>query len=319
MFLGKINDLKSYMLEKGISVSDNYLRTNVDWSLGPKGQEEGIEFGKCNFYTTRKDGAYPKYIVQTYSVGELASTVDKMIVPEGGEVSVLRGPGVSAHYIVDRTGEIYCMVPDFARAWAAGGGSLKTGSKLNSDLPDDMRNVMNDYAISILCINNGKQDFTPEQTRAALELTGYLSSEYGIVEKNIVALSDWTSRHIAPGPYFPWGEFAEHHLGMWPKELEQKTDEKVVLDWKSPSSEDLEQLRSQFEELGYIVPEGQELARAVRFNLHYRGQNIVETPDLKEVYDNMLWADSSDIPAMEILGSWGSASQDMLEQLLGQY
>jgi N-acetyl-anhydromuramyl-L-alanine amidase AmpD len=302
------------MARKGIGVSDKFLRVNAQWSLPPKGQEVDVEFGKCNFYTYRKDGAAPQYIVHTYSVGDFDKTIEKMIVPDGGDVAVLRGPGVSVHYVIDMDGTIYNMVPDLARAWIAGVGAFKSGSKLNPKLENDMRNAMNDYSIGIMCINDGKHSLTDLQHHASLELTKYLTNEYHIEQQNVLALADWTDRHIAPGPYFPWGNFAKHGLGAWPGEELFAANENVVVDWKNPVVEDIEGLRAQFEELGYVVPQGQELARAVRFNLHYRGPEILEK--FKDVYDNMLWVDSNDLLAMQILGQWDGVSQSMLEGLL---
>jgi hypothetical protein len=81
---------------QGLKINTMYLRDSAEgFSLAAKGQEKDIEFGKCNYYTDRKPDTSPQYITQTYSVGTLKNTLAKMILPDGGDITVLRGRGVS--------------------------------------------------------------------------------------------------------------------------------------------------------------------------------------------------------------------------------
>ncbi len=68
------------------------------FSLASKGEETNIETNKCNFYTDRREGSSPQYIMQTYSVGSLNSAFSKMIFREGQDITQLRSSGVSVHY-----------------------------------------------------------------------------------------------------------------------------------------------------------------------------------------------------------------------------
>jgi N-acetyl-anhydromuramyl-L-alanine amidase AmpD len=216
---------------QGLKINTMYLRDSAEgFSLAAKGQEKDIEFGKCNYYTDRKPDTSPQYITQTYSVGTLKNTLAKMILPDGGDITVLRGPGVSVHYIIDQDGTTYQLVPDSKRPWAAGVGDLRVGSKLNQAIPEAlMKNDMNSFGISIMSINDGKTPLTPKQFDANLQLTGHLVKTYDINPQQVIALADWApGRHIAPGPYFPWQNFAENGLGLW-SSVERKKDPEVIV------------------------------------------------------------------------------------------
>lgn len=241
-------------MSKKPEILTTYLRNEAEgFSLALKGQETNVEINKCNFYTDRQQGSSPQYVIQTYSVGSLNDTFSKMIVSKGEEISVKRNSGVSVHYIIDKDGLIYQLVPDSKKPRVAGVGSFKTNSKLNSDIPNDMNNGMNDYCISIMSINNGKESLTAKQLAANLLLTKYLCDEYSIKSENVVALADWAGgRHIAPGPYFPWSEFAKHNLGLW-SDVERKADPEVIVSWKKPNPTELEHIQQQFKELGMVV------------------------------------------------------------------
>jgi len=89
----------SKVVETEFKINTDFLRSNPVFSLAPKGQEIDIEYDKCNFYTKRESS--PDYIVQTYSVGNLKSVLEKMVIWKEEDITVKRGPGVSVHYIID--------------------------------------------------------------------------------------------------------------------------------------------------------------------------------------------------------------------------
>lgn len=235
-----------------LKINKTYLRENAEgFSLAPKGEEQDIEFNKCNYYTDKKGTSSLQYIVQTYSVGNFENTLAKMILPESGDISQLRGPGVSVHYIIDQKGEIYQLVPDNKRPWACGVGTLKSGSKLNPDIPNEvMINDMNSFGISIMSINNGKNPLTQPQFESNLLLTEHLVKTYDIKGGKVIGLADWTpGRHIAPGPYFPWQEFSKAGLGLW-SDIERKEDPEVIVSYKQkPLLEEVTHIQQAFEEL----------------------------------------------------------------------
>lgn len=333
-------------------INKTYYRVDAEgFSLAPRGQEQNIEFVKCNFYTDRKEGTQPKYITQTYSVGNLESTLSNMIIPEGGDISVLRGPGKSIHYIIDNdeAGTIYQLVPDSKRPWASGIGNFKEGSKLNRDISQaQMKNDMNNYEISIMSINDGKTPLTPNQIQSNLELTSYLSSTYEIKTQKVIGLADWTPGvHIAPGPYFPWQDFANAGYGLWTN-IARKEAPEVVISFKDKNfDENIDHLQQELHELAHKLTDGlgmmitepnrqivndsgenltvygqnpsyaplDTLKIAARFNLHYFGQEILNSP-LKDVYDTRLWTDSSDLEALKVFGEWNENSQNILNALV---
>lgn len=234
-----------------LKINTDYLRENANgFSLAPKGQEIDIEINKCNYYTDRKAGASPQYIVQTYSVGSLKNTLAKMVLPDAGNISELRGPGVSVHYIIDQEGTIFQLVPDTKRAWATGVGNLTAGSKLNPAIAQgDMQNAMNDYGITIMSINDGKSPLTPQQYAANEQLTSSLVKVYAIDPTKVIALADCASRHIAPGPYFPWQDFSKAGLGLW-SDVERPKDPEIIVSYKKkPLPEEVDYIQQAFEEL----------------------------------------------------------------------
>ncbi|MDN3029900.1 MAG: N-acetylmuramoyl-L-alanine amidase [Candidatus Tisiphia sp.] len=312
-------------MSKKPEILTDYLRNNAEgFSLASKGQETDIEDNKCNFYTDRQ-GSSPQYIMQTYYVGDLQRALSKMLSNEEN-ISESRKLGVSVNYLIDKDGSIYQLVPDSKKPWTAGQGSLKTGSKLNQDIPNDMKNVMNDYCISIMSINSGKEPLTAEQIEANLLLTKYLRDEYKIESANIVGLADWAvGRHIAPGPYFPWKEFSKHNLGLW-SDVELKDYPEVIVSWKkkADSKEVVEDIQQQFAELGMIgTTKGDEgyldsatLSNMLSFNLHYFGSEIINNPYLNSMYDEHLWQNSNDPDARGVLGEWNENSQAVLDDIL---
>lgn len=232
-------------------INTRYLRDDTKFSLAPKGQEQDLEFGKCNYFTDRKDDASPQYIVQTYSVGNMQSVVSKMVLPEGGDITQLRSNGVSVHYVIDKDGTTYQLVPDDKRPWAAGTGDLIKGSKLNPGIPA-MKNSMNDWAIEIMSINNGKEPLTTNQLEANKALTAHLVQTHNIDAAKVIGLGDWApGRHISPGPYFPWKAFASEGMGLW-SDVERVQDPEVIVSWKSgiiSLSEDRESVEADLREL----------------------------------------------------------------------
>ena len=238
-----------FKYDKSPLIDKTYLHTNpTDFALAPKGQEQNIEVNKCNYYTNRGGDGSIKYIVQTYSVGNLKSTLQKMVLPQDGDIAQLRGSGVSVHYLIDEDGTIYNLVPDSKRPWAAGAGSLKAGSKLNPGGADIAS--MNDVCLSIMCINDGKSPLTNKQIDANIQLTSALSTEHNIPSQQVIGLGDWAAgRHIAPGPYFPWQAFSKSGLGLW-SDVERVEDPEIILTYKhKPVLEEIDHVQQSIQEL----------------------------------------------------------------------
>jgi N-acetylmuramoyl-L-alanine amidase len=116
---------------------------------------------------------------------------------------------VSAHYTIDEDGTVYGHVPEDRRAWHAGlafwGG---------------VRDV-NAHSIGIELVNPGNEfgyrPFPPAQIAALKKLSLEILKRHTIPAWNVVGHSDVApARKDDPGELFPWQDFAEDGIGLWP-------------------------------------------------------------------------------------------------------
>ncbi len=181
-----------------------------------------------------------------------------MVLTEDQNITQTRGSGVSVHYVIDVDGTIYQLVPDNKKPWATGVGDLKNDSKLNHKIPADiMKNDMNNFCIAIMSINDGKSPLTQKQYESNLQLTSHLVKTHHIDPGQVIALADWAAgRHIAPGPYFPWEDFAKNDIGLW-ADIERKKDPEVIVSYKQkPISEEVEHIQQALQELSHKYSTG---------------------------------------------------------------
>jgi len=116
---------------------------------------------------------------------------------------------VSAHYLINESGEIFTIVADESRAWHAGVSHWKG------------RDNVNDFSVGIELANLGHefgyQPFPDAQMRALYELCGEIKSKWNIPAANFIAHSDIApSRKEDPGELFNWHEMAARGFGIWP-------------------------------------------------------------------------------------------------------
>ena len=78
--------------------------------------------------------------------------------------------GVSAHYLIDRQGEIWQMVPEEKRAWHTG------ESRMPADM--DSREGVNQFSIGIELIATESSGLSGEQYQALAELTAEIASKH---------------------------------------------------------------------------------------------------------------------------------------------
>ncbi len=111
---------------------------------------------------------------------------------------------VSSHYVIDRDGTVYRLVPDEKRAWHAG---ISAWGDIQSD--------MNSHSIGIefQCPAAGERafvEFTSEQIDVGIRLCQILMEKYNIQPQNVVAHSDIApGRKFDPGITFPFEKFWE--------------------------------------------------------------------------------------------------------------
>lgn len=162
---------------------------------------------------------------------------------------------VSAHYMVDETGEIYQLVPEAKRAWHAGRSSWQGDEDLNS------------RSIGIEIVNGGHNvplvdgtlpPYSLIQIDAVIELSKAIIKRHNIPQSRIVGHSDIApSRKEDPGEHFPWEEFATRGVGVWPAQPNDAeiheyahSHPELVLDMEG---EAVAALQAQLLQIGYPV------------------------------------------------------------------
>lgn len=115
---------------------------------------------------------------------------------------------VSAHYLVDRNGDVIRLVDEANRAWHAGIGSWVGLADINS------------RSIGIEIVNVGltedgkREPFPDAQIDAVIKLCRDIQSRYQI--KYVLGHSDVApQRKQDPGEAFPWKRLAEAGIGIW--------------------------------------------------------------------------------------------------------
>lgn len=136
---------------------------------------------------------------------------------------------VSAHYLIERTGQIWQLVAEAERAWHAGVSSWQGETDMNS------------VSIGIELVNRGHQwgyqEFPAPQIAACAQLVQGIMQRHSIAPRSILGHSDIApQRKEDPGELFPWRELAQQGVGHWPEEtVEQNppplslTDARVLL------------------------------------------------------------------------------------------
>ncbi len=107
--------------------------------------------------------------------------------------------GASTHYLIDRDGMIYRMVPDALRAWHAGTSSL-WGE------PD-----VNEFSLGIELVDITGDPYPAPQLDACVQLCSQLVREYPAIWLNRIVghehIATPRGRKVDPGLDWPWREF----------------------------------------------------------------------------------------------------------------
>jgi len=131
----------------------------------------------------------PKHI-ESFFMGSLDTTLHP-------DFKTLAGVRVSAHFVVDRAGNITQFVPLSKRAWHAG------------DSAWEERPNCNDYSIGIEMIGDEKQPFTQAQYRETARLCRVVMQHFPhISRERIVGHQDIApGRKWDPGRQWEWARF----------------------------------------------------------------------------------------------------------------
>lgn len=133
----------------------------------------------------RRAGLTPVMVVLHYTaMADAASALERLCDPSAE---------VSAHYLIDGTGEVIQMVQEADRAWHAGAGEWGGLADINS------------RSIGIELDNRGTHPFSAPQMDALEDLLRVIMARWSIPPEGVIGHSDMApGRKADPGPHFDW-------------------------------------------------------------------------------------------------------------------
>lgn len=163
---------------------------------------------------------------------------------------------VSAHYLINKQGEIFSIVPEKLRAFHAGISCWRGKEKLN------------DFSIGVELDNNGEEEFSPELMDSLIKLCKDIIKSHPIDKFNIIGHSDIApGRKDDPGRFFNWHLLAKNNIGVMPKKIMVK---------EIPSIKIIQTMLSQYgykiELTGQKDPQTLDVMKA--FNEHFNSKCI---------------------------------------------
>jgi N-acetylmuramoyl-L-alanine amidase len=252
------------------------------------------ENDKVRNFGYRKENTVIDTIVIHYTVCDFTKSYTILTMPRN----------VSAHYLIDRDGEIFSLVDEKHVAWHAG-----LSNWLNKE-------SVNEFSIGIELVNSGsnqrvdssgkllwdEKDIFPEVQMTSLsQLIGYIKSENPQIEdRKIIGHSDitaWNGRKVDPGIAFNWKGLAKNGEGhgLYPKCDTSGLSNKILYKF-GDSSEKITELQKNLNRYGYKInitglfdDETQNVVRA--FNMHFH----TDTENYYECWDNISEARLNDL------------------------
>lgn len=213
------------------------------------------QYKSPNFDDRPKDIIISSVIIHYTEMSDHLVAIDRLCSKEAK---------VSAHYLIDKNGEIYNLVPDKFRAWHAGKSYW------------DGKFQVNDFSIGIELDNNGAEDFSNELMKSLILLCQYICKNHPIRADYILGHSDIApERKIDPGRKFNWQLLYEAGIGIMPKNETLNNIENSLC---------LIDIQKKLQILGYnINPTGeldQQTQCVIRaFNDHFYQENILNQID----------------------------------------
>lgn len=185
---------------------------------------------------------------------------------------------VSAHYLVDETGEVYALVDEEFRSWHAGKSAWR-------DLAD-----INSRSVGIEIVNPGQgpnyRPFPPLQMESVASLSKEIITRWRMAPHHVLGHSDIApGRKVDPGPLFDWKWLAGHGVGVYPdveKSQERKSEKKPLpLDKRKEKLLDIRSIQHLLARYGYTVPlsgilDPQTRAVIEAFQMHFWPESILE-------------------------------------------
>lgn len=158
---------------------------------------------------------------------------------------------VSAHYMVEESGDVYQLVPEHARAWHAGVSSWRGQTNINQ------------RSVGIEIVNPGHEfgyrAFPDAQMESVIALCKEVLQQHEIPARNVVGHSDVApTRKEDPGELFDWEKLAAEGIGIWPE--------------KQLGAGNMEESVGKLERYGYDVSEIEKTI--IAFQRHFRPELI---------------------------------------------
>ena len=157
---------------------------------------------------------------------------------------------VSAHFLIDENGEIFCLVDENNIAYHAGISFWRGSVALNKN------------SIGIEFINSApfEKEFTMAQMQAAVSLCHYLIEKYNIAAQNIVGHSDIAflsdtgllDRKQDPSHLFNWKFLAQNGIGIFPEISLPANEDKILFSLKNKAPA-IMQIKKSLAKFGYQV------------------------------------------------------------------
>lgn len=211
------------------------IKPSVDKSKSQVTNERGVEFFTTNIADPAKNDNTISYgslvsakpagykVVKTYFPAIAQNFRQRYLIlhytalPDDKSITVLTQQAVSAHYLVNNSGdnEIYQLVDENKRSYHAGVSAWRADKNLN------------DTSIGIEIVNSGYTadstgkkifvSFNDDQIKKVAALAKDIITRYQIPATNVLAHSDIApTRKQDPGPLFPWKKlYDEYQIGMW--------------------------------------------------------------------------------------------------------
>ena len=145
---------------------------------------------------------------------------------------------VSSHYLIDKHGVIYQLVPDHLRAWHAGISSWRG------------RESVNNFSIGIELDNQGAEPFPLQQIDSLIALSKELITKHPIEARNVIAHYDIAPhRKDDPNHFFKWELLASEGIGIFPN-INYTAKQKVL---SNLSYEDIIKIQHKLKIFGYSI------------------------------------------------------------------
>jgi N-acetylmuramoyl-L-alanine amidase len=188
---------------------------------------------------------------------------------------------VSSHYLVDRDGTIYGLVPESRRAWHAGPSFWQGATPLNpSSIGIEIVSVAPGLA------EGSESGFPPTQILAVTDLIADIVKRHGIRPDRIVGHGEvQPDTRSDPGRLFPWA--ALQARGLVPM-ADPATLEQYRIKFSSQGLPDVRWVQERLSQHGYQITCNGALDEHTRrvisvFQGRYRQQSISGEPDLETV------------------------------------